>query len=70
MLTKLLVTVAVVLAVLFGFRAISQLTAGAGRGGTRRPRLPAQDMVKCPTCETFVTSEAPSGCDRPDCPYR
>ena len=69
MLTKLLLTLAVVLAVLYGFRVFARLAAAKRRLNPPRARLPAEDLVKCPTCGTFVAAASPSRCDRSDCPY-
>jgi uncharacterized protein len=34
-----------------------------------RPANGAEDMVRCPVCDTFVTARAARHCGRDDCPY-
>jgi len=74
---KLLVLVAIVLAVWFGFQFIGRLDrlrkdearlkkrAGASRGKAAA----VEDTVKCPTCGAYVSARSSSNCGRADCPY-
>lgn len=84
MLTKLLLTVAVILAVLYGAKAIQSLTRGGkddrddgdtdgGSDGNRAgssTRAVASDLESCPVCGTYVAKGKPVACEREDCPYR
>lgn len=78
-LTKLLVLVALVAAVWYGFKFVGRLDearrqqAGsvkpgrrAGRGG-KSPEI--EDTVQCPVCGAYVVAKSASPCERPDCPY-
>jgi uncharacterized protein len=83
--SKLLVLVAVIAAVWFGFKYVSRLqyqrekTAEARdrverrRDGdpvdARKGREKAQDMVPCPACGAYVAPKSTRNCGRPDCPY-
>lgn len=33
-------------------------------------RLPAESMIKCPTCGTYLAPGQQRACDRADCAYR
>jgi len=80
-LSKLIVLAAVIAAVWYGFKFIGRLDAARKAQGSatttrgRRAKPPrattidAEDMVRCPTCGTFVAPTAAGGCERPDCPY-
>lgn len=76
---KLLLLVAVVAVVWFGFRWLRQLTAAAARddrvarreAGPTPPQAPraVEDLAACPRCRAYVPAQAPSACERGDCPY-
>ena len=78
---KLLVLVAIVLAVWFGFQFIGRLDrlrkdearlkkrAGASRGKAAGKAAAVEDTVKCPTCGAYVSARSSSSCGRADCPY-
>ncbi len=81
---KLLVLVAVIAAVWYGFKFIgrlqdqrqadAKLRASAGRRsrvrGAEDPEASqAEDMVTCPVCQAYVTARSAENCGRPDCPY-
>lgn len=81
-LTKLLVAMAIIVVVWYGFKTIGRLDqarkarlkaqrAGQrrGTGGANAPAGQAEEMVKCPACGTYVSAEANRACDRKDCPY-
>ena len=39
------------------------------RAGQRRSSLPSEDMVKCPTCGTYIAPSQQKNCGKPNCPY-
>lgn len=74
-LPKLLVLVILVLVVWYGARYVTRVEAVRRelrqRGAARRRSggaLPAEDMISCPACGTYVAKSARS-CGRPDCPW-
>lgn len=73
-LQKLLVLAAIIVVVWYGFKAAGRLQAlrqnKAERDEARRGRraVPAEDLVLCGTCRSYVTP-AGDGCSRADCPY-
>ncbi len=72
---KLLELVAVVAVIWFAFRrpaaplrrAAAEPELQPGRAADPRP-VPAEDLVRCPRCGTYVAPRNPVGCGRPDCP--
>lgn len=83
-LQKILVLVAIVAAVWYGFKWVSRLQAArdaeaktqgkraAKRRAPGRPSAPAddaEDMVQCPVCRAYVQARGASSCGRSDCPY-
>ena len=78
---KLLVLVAIVLAVWFGFQFIGRpdrlrkdearlkKRAGASRGKAAGTAAAVEDTVKCPICGAYVSARSASSCGRADCPY-
>jgi len=72
--TKLLVLVAVIAFVWFGWRWFQrwELERRMGEGGRVRDketrRLPAEDMAACRICGVYVAQGAKS-CGRAECPY-
>jgi len=83
-LQKLIVLIAIVAAVWYGFKWVSRLQAARDAElkakGTRaaKPRKPgrrspasddAEDMVQCPVCRAYVQARGASSCGRSDCPY-
>jgi uncharacterized protein len=82
-LQKLLVLVAIVVAIWFGFKLIGHLDykrkqearlrrrGGARSGAANRGRSPpeAEDMIQCPSCRAYVSARQVSNCGRGDCPY-
>jgi len=81
-LPKLLFTIAIVIAVWYGFRwfqARSQVDdTSRGRkpvgGGKKTPDAPgapgAEDMTECPVCGTYVVTAGARSCGKDGCPYR
>lgn len=76
-LPKLLLLLAVIGAVWYGFRMFAQIQAAREKEGdgtkvrsarSSRRTIPAQDLVLCEKCKSYVTPEG-SGCRRGDCPY-
>jgi hypothetical protein len=82
-LSKLLVLVAVVLAVWYGlkfFRRIDEMREdlkrahnSAKRGQARAPNrgrtIEAEDLVKCRACGAYVAARGAQRCGRSDCPW-
>ncbi|MFQ5985476.1 MAG: hypothetical protein ACE5LL_08170 [Alphaproteobacteria bacterium] len=81
-LTKLLVTIAAIVLIWYGFKVIGRhdrarkarlkqerTAARRGTGETGAPMRQADDMVKCPACGTYVSATGASACGREDCPY-
>lgn len=81
---KLLLLVALVLAVWYGFkyaarieqvrqamRAETRRRAGAGGGGARvqQSARPVEDLVKCRQCGAFVAASGAANCGKPGCPW-
>ena len=79
---KLLLLVAVLAAVWFGFRYLQARTRATelprrdgrpvgpapGRSHTEAPPGATEDLLKCPICATYVARNT-ARCSRPDCPY-
>jgi hypothetical protein len=70
---KLLVIIAVIAAVWYGYKYVNRVNEiretqrrRAPRPGTRA--LEAEDMTKCRVCGAYVTQHA-RNCGRADCPY-
>ena len=82
-LQKLLVLVAVIAAVWYGFKWVSRLQEmreteqkpaarrppKAERKAQKAKEPGAEDMVQCPICQAYVPARGASGCGRADCPY-
>ena len=76
---KLIVLIAILVAVWYGFRYIGRLAAerralerAAGTRGRMRPRgsRRVEDMVKCALCGDYVPATGVGSCDRANCPSR
>lgn len=72
---KLLVLVAIVVAIWYGFKFVTRLDkrrkaqlAEVKRTAEANPKE-AGDMVKCRVCGVYVLSRGAMDCGRPDCPY-
>ncbi|MEQ8966609.1 MAG: hypothetical protein RID91_12345 [Azospirillaceae bacterium] len=85
MLLKLLLTIGVVIAVLYGARLFTSTTREGKDGGSGgrvkggdaakggkvdRARDGAEDLKACPVCGAYTTGDAKGACEREDCPYR
>ena len=72
---KILVLVAVVAAVWYGFKMINRITedrntAVGNRNSTKSSSSPStEDMIACPECGTFVAANSTAKCERANCPY-
>ena len=52
-------------------RLREEFEAALRRAGQKRgSSLPSEDMVKCPTCETYIAPSQQKNCGKPGCPYR
>jgi len=81
-LSKLVVLIAIIVAVWYGFKFLGQIDRArkeaqrrAQRTQTARRRAPpppeqvVEDMVKCSKCGAYVTARRPTRCGRGDCPW-
>jgi len=76
---KILVLVAVVAAVWYGFKMINRITEdrnkavgdrNSKKSSTRSSGSPTtEDMIACPECGTFVSASSTAKCERANCPY-
>ncbi len=78
---KLLLTIAVIAIIWFGFKYLARVAEIRSRGGSRpapvRPRPEAakplgedvQDMVRCRVCDTWQPGRTAKSCGRGNCPY-
>jgi len=72
---KILLLIAVIAAVWYGFKMLSRLEQAKRedgkvahkRGEEDRPQT--EELVPCPVCEAYVPSENATNCGRSDCPY-
>ena len=71
-LQKLIVLIAIVTAVWYGFRFIGRLAAlqRAVERNTRPARRSVEDMVKCKICGDYVPASGVASCAKPNCPSR
>jgi hypothetical protein len=76
---KLLVLVAIILVVWYGFKYAARVEAlrnslrdemarRQASGAKGRPRA-VEDLVKCPKCGAFVAAQGASNCGKPGCPW-
>jgi len=80
-LTKLLFTIAAVIVAWNGFKWYTRMQERRAAGvGDKKPRpqagssagnptIEAEDMVKCPVCETYVSQASAVSCGKDGCPY-
>lgn len=79
-LPKLIFTVLVVVVVIYGFKAVTQLQErrerqvanrgkSGGGGAAAKSSAAVEDMVACDVCGTFVPARSARSCGRGDCPY-
>ena len=72
MIGKILLTLAVAVVALYGYRLLKQFSNVSAPKNEGSPRADAKitaDMAKCGICGTYVPRDAPSACERPECPY-
>jgi hypothetical protein len=78
--TKLLFTIATVFVVWNGFKWFNRMqenratSAGANQGQTKKNdgaagASNAEEMTKCVTCETYLSSASAVSCGKDGCPY-
>lgn len=74
---KLLVLVAIILVVWYGFKIAGKLDAKRkamarqdSQDKRNRPQERIDDLVACPACGTYAARGDAEDCGRPDCPYR
>jgi hypothetical protein len=74
--SKLLVLAVIIAAVWYGFRWVNRVellrkeaAARAASGQGRMRPTASEDMVRCPSCGTYVAPRAARACGRADCPY-
>lgn len=74
-LTKILLTVAIVALVWYGFKYLSRVERARRRALKGRKDEPgsapagAESLVQCPVCGTYVAAAGAEDCGREDCPY-
>jgi uncharacterized protein len=78
-LTKLIVLVAAILAVWYGFKYVSRLQYQREERARLRDEInrresvgratEAEDMAACPSCKAYVPAKGARNCGRPDCPF-
>ena len=69
---KLIVLVAVIVAVWYGFKLISRLERQRKRRLKEQRQQDTESvdkMEKCPVCDTYVVAAAARDCGREGCPY-
>ncbi|MDX1711273.1 MAG: hypothetical protein R3316_09065 [Rhodovibrionaceae bacterium] len=72
---KILLLIAVIAAVWYGFKMLSRLEQAKREGGKvtdktdKDSRPDTEDLVPCPVCDAYVPSENATNCGRSDCPY-
>jgi len=75
---KILFTVVVVAAVVFGWKWLNRVQARGGvsrrvrekaEGSSPPPAVEAVDMIQCPVCGDYVPAKGARSCGRPGCPY-
>ena len=73
MVGKILLTLVVVAALWFGFRAVTRIAVARAQAQARvrdRQAPPdAQTMVECPVCGLWQPTRTASPCGRRGCPY-
>ena len=78
MFSKLLTLILLIAVVWYGYRYVVRINArmeakrklDANEGGLPRPRPNAEEMIRCPACNVYVSATKAASCGRPDCPYR
>ncbi len=71
---KLIVLVAIVVAVWYGFRFLGRLERQRKRRLRRQARAERERggigrMVRCPVCGAYVAADISGSCGKVDCPY-
>ena len=68
MILKLIVLIAIVGAVWYGFKMIGRRNMNRQAEDSQPDRVEGEDMTACSVCGTYVTAN-PSSCGRDACPY-
>lgn len=74
-LSKILVFVAIIAIVWFGFRLIGRLDKARQQAARKpaperaKPRPSVEETVRCRVCDAFVAARGATSCGRADCPY-
>jgi uncharacterized protein len=72
MLQKLLLLLAVLAIVWYGFKYVGRLTQQRQRKiaeKEERARKGISDTVQCPVCDAYIAEDLKSDCGKADCPY-
>jgi len=64
-LTKILVLVAIIAAIVYGFRWLER----NGKSKMARRGAAAEDMAECPVCGAYIAVAGTADCGRDGCPY-
>jgi hypothetical protein len=78
MFSKLLTLILLIAVVWYGYRYVVRINArmqakqklDAQDSGLPRPHPNAEEMIRCPVCNVYVSATKATSCGRPDCPYR
>jgi len=76
---KLLFTIAAVVVAWNGFKWYTRMQQNRDLGTRKKPaaqaasnraaQVDAEEMIKCPACETYVSSRSAVSCGKNGCPY-
>jgi hypothetical protein len=78
MFSKILTLILLIAVVWCGYRYVARINArmqakqklDTSEGKLPRPRPNAEEMIRCPVCNVYVSATKATSCGRPDCPYR
>jgi len=77
-LPKLLLLIILIAVIWYGFKYMARLDAVRRavrdeflrqQQARRRPKLEAEDLVKCMRCGAYVAAQGAAACGRADCPW-
>jgi uncharacterized protein len=69
MLQKILLLVAIVAIVWYGFKLVGRLDRQRKDKLARDARKGVAETVQCPVCDAYIAEDSRNNCGRPDCPY-